>query len=69
MAPLGVRATEMATRRHSTDGSGERRQSWGGNGGGTSMALVTGDGSKEGDAMGCGRFRRVRMGGGEAASV
>jgi hypothetical protein len=31
-------------------------QEEGGNDGGNSMTLVTGDGNREGDAMGCGRF-------------
>jgi hypothetical protein len=32
------------------------------------MTPVMGDGNREGDAMGCDRFRRGRGGGGEAAS-
>jgi hypothetical protein len=40
-------------------------QGEGGNGGGTSMAPVTGDRNGEGETMGCGHFQRGREGGGE----
>jgi hypothetical protein len=42
------------------------RSRGGGSGGGTSMVPVTGDENAEGEAMGCGHFRRERGGGGEA---
>jgi hypothetical protein len=42
-------------------------QGEGGSGSGTSMASVTGDGNREGKAMGYDRFHRGREGGGEAA--
>jgi hypothetical protein len=42
-------------------------QGEGGSGGGTSIALVTGDGNREGEAMGCSYFQRGRGGEGEVA--
>jgi hypothetical protein len=38
-------------------------QGEGGSGGGTSMALVTGDGNREGEVLGCSHFQRGRQGG------
>jgi hypothetical protein len=43
-------------------------QGEGGSDSGTSMAPVMGDGNGEGEALGCGHFRRGRRGGGEATS-
>jgi hypothetical protein len=42
-------------------------QGEGDSGGGTSMALVTGDGNGGGEVMGCCHFRRGRRGRGEAS--